>query len=99
MNYGILNGRKQSANDEQIHTNKYIEREKLGPSVGVGDNNPSIKYLKNGHEKDTEPDNIEFSDFENAYRKIDTTKINLAKTDIHNNQVILIEESVTNAKY
>jgi len=41
--------------------------------------------LKNGHEKDTEPDNIEFSDFENAYRKIDTTKINLAKTDIHNN--------------
>ena len=46
---------------------KYIEKEKLEPSVGVGDNNPSIKYLKNGHEKDTEPDNIEFIDFENAY--------------------------------
>ena len=46
---------------------KFIEYEGLDLSVGVGENNPSIKYLKDGGEIDTEPDNREFSDFENTY--------------------------------
>jgi 20S proteasome alpha/beta subunit len=46
---------------------KYVEEEGLEPSVGVGDKRPSIKYLKDGGEIDTEPEPNEFSDFENAY--------------------------------
>jgi 20S proteasome alpha/beta subunit len=46
---------------------KYLEKENLDESVGVDVYNPSIKYLKDGAEIDTEPYANEFTKFEESY--------------------------------
>jgi hypothetical protein len=46
---------------------KYLEKEKLDESVGVDVYNPSIKYLKDGAEIDTEPYANDFTKFEESY--------------------------------
>ena len=46
---------------------KYIEKRGLEPSVGVGVGRPSIRYLKDAAEIDTESTDEEFNEFENAY--------------------------------
>ena len=52
---------------------KYIEKEKLEESIGTGPNEPSIKYLKDGAELDTQPsannDLKEFNQACNGYAK------------------------------
>jgi hypothetical protein len=45
---------------------KYIEKRGLEPSVGVGVGRPSIRYLKNAAEIDSEPTDEELNEFENA---------------------------------
>ena len=45
---------------------KYIEKRGLEPSVGVGVGRPSIRYLKDAAEIDTESTDEEFNEFENA---------------------------------
>ncbi|MGC2570367.1 MAG: hypothetical protein WA364_02565 [Candidatus Nitrosopolaris sp.] len=37
---------------------RFIEREELAVGVGVGDNNPSIRYLKHGTDIDVRPKKI-----------------------------------------
>jgi 20S proteasome alpha/beta subunit len=46
---------------------KYIENHKLDESVGVDVNRPSIRYLKDSEDIDTEPTVEEFNEFEKSY--------------------------------
>jgi len=46
---------------------KFIENEELAVGVGVGSNNPSIRYLKHGAEIDGSPQSDEFDSFNDCY--------------------------------
>jgi len=46
---------------------KFIENEELAVGVGVGSNNPSIRYLEHSSEIDVPPQPEEFDSFNNCY--------------------------------
>jgi hypothetical protein len=46
---------------------KQIEDEKIDPSIGVGDEEPNIRYLENGKEMDEEATPEELQQFEECY--------------------------------
>jgi hypothetical protein len=46
---------------------KFIEKNQLDQSVGVGNGRPSIRYLEDAEDLDFEPSDNEYCEFENAY--------------------------------